>query len=168
MRSVIVVAMAGLLTTAACSRPQPPAEDAGPPAGLVKPAVSDKLVMQGIVDPSAKLIWDAAADGVPEGANKDEAWAAVRRGAITLAESGNLLQLEGRPRDNDVWIQTAKLLTEGATAALEAAEAKNIEGLSEAGDKIYTACETCHKKHLLPAAAAAAEAAQQSAAAEKK
>ncbi|MGE3844412.1 MAG: hypothetical protein AB7I50_22845 [Vicinamibacterales bacterium] len=159
MRSVFAVAVATLLVTMACGRSEP-APEQKTAAPTLPPMISDRLVMQEIVDPSARAIWDAIGEtlldtGTQPAPNKEAAWQSVRRGAITLAEAGNLLQLEGRPRDQDVWIRTAKALADAGAAALAAAEAKNLEKLTEVGDQIYLACEECHKTHLLPGAAPA-------------
>lgn len=159
MRSVCAVGFAALLATAACGGAGA-SRDESVPTPSVPPMVSDKLLMQGIIDPAAMVIWDATGEtlvdvGSQPGAGKDDVWAAVRRSAITLAEAGNLLQLEGRPRDGDVWIETAKALADAGAAALAAADAKDVAKLSEAGDRIYLACENCHKKHLLTGAGSA-------------
>src|SRR4029077_4660935 len=60
------------------------------------------------------------------GGPKDEKeWAAVRRGAVTLAESGNLLMMRGRARDQGDWMKDAKLLVDAGNSAYKAAQAKD-------------------------------------------
>ena len=41
------------------------------------------------------------------GSKNDGEWAAVRRSALTLAESGNLLTMRGRARDQGDWVKDA-------------------------------------------------------------
>src|SRR5215475_4565513 len=44
-------------------------------------------------------------------------WNAIRNQALTLAESGNLLMLEGRAKDQKDWIKDSKMLVEVGRAA---------------------------------------------------
>ena len=61
-----------------------------------------KEIMQGIVDPSADVVWESVATnitaaGIEEKAPKtDDEWAVVQHSALMLAEAANLLKMEGR------------------------------------------------------------------------
>jgi len=61
-----------------------------------------KEIMQGIVDPSADVVWESVATnitaaGVEDKAPKtDDEWAVVQHSALMLAEAANLLKMEGR------------------------------------------------------------------------
>ena len=61
-----------------------------------------KEIMQGIVDPSADVLWESVATnitaaGVEEKAPKtDDEWAVVQHSALRLAEAATLLKMEGR------------------------------------------------------------------------
>jgi len=61
-----------------------------------------KEIMQGIVDPSADVVWESVATnitaaGVEERTPKtDDEWAAVQHSALMLAEAVNLLKVRGR------------------------------------------------------------------------
>jgi hypothetical protein len=61
-----------------------------------------KEIMQGIVDPSADVLWESVATsitaaGVEEKAPKtDDEWAVVQHSALMLAEAASLLKMEGR------------------------------------------------------------------------
>jgi hypothetical protein len=69
-----------------------------------------KDIMEGIVDPSADVVWESVATsitaaGLVEKAPKtDEEWAIVQHSALMLAEAANLLKMPGRqiarPGDN--------------------------------------------------------------------
>jgi hypothetical protein len=104
---------------------------------------------------------------------------AVRNNALILAESGNLLKIP-RPvgpaktipgvsfetpgpddlspaqveillkRDRRAFDAFAQKLTDAALVALRAVDAKNVEGLYEAGDAIDQACENCHLNYWYP------------------
>jgi hypothetical protein len=61
-----------------------------------------KEIMEGIVDPSADVIWESVATnitsaGVEEKAPRtDDEWAVVQHSALMLAEAANLLKMRGR------------------------------------------------------------------------
>jgi len=131
-----------LLIVAACSR-QPP----------FKPVGSVKQIMAAAIVPSSEVLFDAvgtivSAKGVEEIAPKnDEEWTNVRNHAILLAESGNLLMLGGRAKDNGEWMKIAQALVDAGVVALKAAEAKNPAALFDAGAGVYEVCERCHSRY---------------------
>lgn len=110
----------------------------------------------------------------------DGDWSEVRRHALLLAEATNLLRIPRRrvaparpipgtedepPGPEDLtpaqiqvlidrnpaqFAQFAQGLSDAAVLALKAADARSVEGLFEAGDKIDQACEACHLKYWYP------------------
>ena len=109
----------------------------------------------------------------------DEQWKEVRRRAIQLIEGTNLLLMDGRhvakpgeksenpgielsPEeieasingDRATFITRAHALHDAGMKALAAIDAKNVEGLSDAGETIDEACEQCHLKYWYPPDAA--------------
>ena len=112
----------------------------------------------------------SGANGVEDKAPKTDAdWAAVRERALLLAEAGNLLMVPGRhvasakdksknpgselepaqmdalvARSPAVFAQKAAGIRAAALIALKAIDAKDVEGLSNAGGDIDEACESCH------------------------
>ena len=85
---------------------------------------------------------------VNRGDSKSEAgWAAVRRSALTLEESGNLLTMRGRARDQGDWMKDAKMLADAGRAAYQAAQAKDLSALSQISDALDASCTTCHKQY---------------------
>ena len=72
-------------------------------------------IMEGIVDPSADVVWESVATnitaaGVEEKAPKtDDEWAVVQHSALMLAEAANLLKMRGREiaRSGDANTNTA-------------------------------------------------------------
>jgi hypothetical protein len=139
--------------------------------------------MENIIDPSADIIWDSVGTkislkGKVENApHTDEEWAAIRLRAVQLQEASNLIQIPGRhvtkpgernPQglerqpeeiealingDRQAWISHAHGLYDGATLALRAADAKDVQTLLESGEQIDKACESCHQhyRYLHPA-----------------
>jgi cytochrome c556 len=74
-------------------------------------------------------------------------WNALRAQALMLAESANLLMLPGRARDQDRWMQDAKLLLDAGTAAFRAVKAKDVDALEALNDQLYQSCVTCHQHY---------------------
>jgi hypothetical protein len=105
----------------------------------------------------------------------DDEWDDVRDHAVTLLEATNLLLVPGRhvakpgekaddpkvelsgeqiqdliDKDRDSWVKFAHGLHDAVMPAFQAIEAKNVQGLFDAGDKIDKACEDCHLKYWYP------------------
>jgi cytochrome c556 len=74
-------------------------------------------------------------------------WNVLRGQALTLAESGNLLMMEGRARDQQNWITDSKMLVTIGAAAFKAAQAKNLDGIRALNDQLNAACVTCHYQY---------------------
>ena len=138
------LAFAVMLASVACGGPQPPP---------FKPVADVKQMMQGIVDPSADVVWESVAtiftkEGVEERRPRTkEEWANVRNHAMILAEAGNLLMMSPRAKDGDEWMKRSQELVDTATVALRAAEGQNVDQLLNVGGVIDEACENCHKKY---------------------
>jgi cytochrome c553 len=114
------------------------------PAQPIPPAASTKELMLDLIHPSSNDILLAVYRGGP----KDEKeWAAVRRSALTLAESGSILMMRGRARDQADWAKDAKLLADVGTAAYKAAQAKDGNALAALTGAIDASCTTCHKQY---------------------
>lgn len=107
----------------------------------------------------------------------DQEWAEVRRQAIILAEGGNLIMMEGRhvvkegakledhgtpgnltaeeseqaiDKNRDTFLAFAKALRDVGVSMLAAADAKNPQGIIDAGDTLDQVCEGCHLKFWYP------------------
>jgi hypothetical protein len=117
-----------------------------------------------------------SAKGTEEKApHTDEDWKQVRNHAIMLLEATNLLQIPGRHvakagekaedpkvelspeqieesinKDRASWIKYAHGLHDATMEAFKAIEAKDAEGLLNAGDGIDNACEKCHLQYWYP------------------
>jgi cytochrome c556 len=74
-------------------------------------------------------------------------WAVLRTQALTLAESGNLLMMEGRARDQKNWILESKMLVDIGGKAYKAAQAKDVEGIRALNDSLNAACVVCHYQY---------------------
>ena len=153
-------------------------------ASALPPFVADvtiKELMLNVIDTNADVVWlsvttVASAQGLVETRpTTDEEWARVRAGAITLAESANLLMIPGRrvarpgeksetpgvelePEEMDVliakdrtsWDKHARDLYYAAMIAAQAAERKDADKIFEIGESIEHACEGCHRAYWYP------------------
>ena len=97
-------------------------------------------LMINIVYPTSNAVFYVAR-GAPK--NQQE-WNEMANNALTLAESGNLLMMPARARDNDKWMADAKLLVDVGAAAYKAAQAKDADGLVALSDQLNTSCVQCH------------------------
>ena len=136
------LALASALLFISCSD-----DRSGPP---YRPMVDVKNLMIAMIDPAADVLWDAVGtiitiEGVDEWyPETDEEWAEVRNAAIVLMESGNLLMMGDRARDQETWMHLSLAMIDAGEAALEAAEARDPEQIFAIGEKIYFSCDRCH------------------------
>lgn len=173
----------GISIAVACSR-----STTGAPASQAVPLTPDyrltatiKDLMDSEVDPASDYLWDSVSTtvsrkGVEENRPRtDEDWKEVRRRAITLIESANLLVMPGRrvartgqkadnpnvelspeeiqqviDGDRATFVQRAHQLQDAAKQMLDAIDRKDVDGLSNAGVTVDKACEQCHLKYWYP------------------
>jgi hypothetical protein len=146
---ILYLSMAAAVALVGCGRettaPQPaPAAAPAPAAEALKPVASIKQVMLGITVPASNAVF-AVAGEVPA---DDAAWQNVEASALAVAESGNLLLMKPRAKDDAEWTQFAQALVDAGVKAAEAARTKNAEATGTAGDDMYNVCEQCHAKYL--------------------
>jgi hypothetical protein len=103
-----------------------------------------KQLMLDLIHPASNDILLSVNRGAPK---TDGEWAAVRRSALTLAESENLLMMRGRARDQGDWMKDAKMLSDVGTAAYKAAQARDFPALAALADTLDASCTTCHKQY---------------------
>jgi cytochrome c553 len=112
------------------------------PSGI-KPIASIRQLHDAMISPSSDALFDVGRE-----APKDDAgWAAVRNHAVILAESGNLLMLQGRAKDKGNWMKLSTAMAAAAGDALRGAESKNADAILDAGDRIAAICEACHEPY---------------------
>ena len=152
---------------------------APPPVGSGVPFATLKELMDSTVDPAADGLWDSVAvTATAAGIDRREPrtpqeWAAVRRHAITLIESMNLVVMSGRhaapagtqpglgelppqeielriERQRPMFVGFANALGNLAREALAAIDHKDSEALLKTGGDIDAACEACHVTFWYP------------------
>ena len=179
--SGLIVLLAVIALSAACQAPPAPAAD--PP---FRATSTIRELMQSMVEPSAQGLWDSVgrisdAKGTRDLEPKsDEEWAAVRRHAVSLMESTNLLLIRGRhvasegqqtlkadeatpgselpPSDIEklvnqnwaVWTAMAHNLHGSAASMLDAIDKKDVARLESSGSDLDGVCEACHVAFWYP------------------
>jgi cytochrome c556 len=128
----------GGLLLAACLRSQ--AMLAQTPTSEFQPVATMKQLMVEIIHPASNEILLAVNRGQ---LRSDQDWIAVRRAALALAESGNLLIMRNRSSD---WVAESRSLIDVGTAAFKAADAMDAKALASMADRIDASCTSCHKK----------------------
>ena len=123
------------------------------PAGPYKPVATMDELMDGTIAPAAEIFWESvsttiSAAGVDEKYPRtNDEWEAVWGGAMTIAESGNLLMMPSRVRDEE-WVRLASALVDAGVEGAKAARSRNPETILEVGEKIYNVCTECHMKYI--------------------
>jgi hypothetical protein len=139
------IALLTILTCSACSSAPPP-----PP---YRPVADVKTLMATVMEPSADVYWDAVGIVVDsEGEHQiepksAEEWDAVRNAAYVVAESGNLLMMPSRAKDNGEWMRAAEQLITASQKAIRAAESHDKTAVFDVGAEVYDACTNCHSKY---------------------
>jgi cytochrome c556 len=113
----------------------PPAETPG-----IKSIGSMKEIMLDMIYPTSDQIFYVGRD--EKKTEKD--WVDIRRAALMLAESANLLMAPNRALDKDQWMRDAMLLQDVGNKAYKAAKVKDEEGLEALNAELYEACQSCH------------------------
>src|SRR5947208_5197548 len=144
IRSVRALAL-GALTLAATGCSSEPA---------YQPVATIEQIMEASVEPTSNAVFDAAAwvNGAQVGGpTTDDDWKMVQANALMLAETGNLLLMGSRAKDQVGWVTRTQAMMDAANEAARAAAAKNTDGVFNAGTKIYLACTGCHLQYINPA-----------------
>ena len=145
-----------ILSLTAVTTAQAPARD---PVGTLA------LVMRAILFPNSNILFDTQSrdpDAPPEEAgtgtvsatfsNIYTGWPQVETAAIALAESAQLIAMEGRlcqngkpvPLADDAFMQYARDLVDVGRRAYAIAQTKNLEDMVEITNEVAGACENCH------------------------
>ena len=158
--------MVSLAFSASAQTPAP--KQARPAAAGPQVSASLGQLMKGIIYPASNVIF-AAQDQNPNDVKpaKDPAmatnplesaygkWQAVENAALALSEAANLLSLPGRKCSNGVavpianadWPKFVQGLRDAGKKVYEAAQAKSQDKIVDAADTMTTACANCHDKY---------------------
>jgi hypothetical protein len=181
--SGVIVVLVVIALSAGCQAPPAPPAPADPP---FRATSTIRELMQSMIAPSAQGLWDSVgrvsdAKGTRDlEPRSDEEWAAVRRHAVSLMESTNLLLMPGRhvarngqqtlraedavpgselpPAEIEkqinqnwvVWTAMAHSLHQSAASMLDAVDKKDVARLESRGSDLDGVCESCHLTFWYP------------------
>lgn len=111
---------------------------------LTGPDATVKQHMQEVTVPASDAVFAVAGETPKD----DAGWKNVKTSALALADSGQWLLDNAPTADPQIWRKTAKDLADAAKAAALAAEIKDSDNVSAAGNTLYEACESCHASYL--------------------
>ena len=131
-------AAAALLFAAAAQTEEP-----APRSAVPKPVGDVTEIMKAMTVPASNAIWSVGRNPPADA----KTWEALRNNAVLLGESGNLLLIGGRAKNDEIWRETSLTMVEAGALALKAAKAENPDGVNDAGNLMVDACETCHERH---------------------
>ena len=114
------------------------------PADSMPSAAPVKQLMTELIHPASNDILLSIFRGGP---GSESEWEAVRHNALILAESGNLLMMRGRARDQAEWTKDVKLLVDAGNAAYKSAQSKDVKALTAVAGLLDASCLTCHKQY---------------------
>lgn len=118
----------------------PAARAQAPAPNILGPTL--KQLMLDLIHPASNDIILTVNRGGP---SDDKEWAAMRRSALALAESGNTLAARGQP-GSKAWANAAKQLSDAGSEAYKAAQAKDAKALAAVTVHIDASCTNCHKQ----------------------
>ena len=116
-----------------------------------QPVATVEQIMETSVEPVSNAVFDAAVwvNGVQVGGPKtDDEWKMVKANALMLVETGNLLMMGSRAKDQAGWITRTQAMMDAGYEAAKAADAKNTQAVFNAGTKIYQSCTGCHLQYI--------------------
>jgi lipocalin-like protein len=144
LRLAAALSIGGLVAAPAAAGQAPAAGDR-PRSQAAAPApvgtMSDLMVK--IIYPASDAIFYITTR-TPE---NEAQWTELQGKALALAESANLLMMPGRARDQDRWLDDARLMLDAGRAAYRAARAKDVAALEALNDQLYTSCTSCHQHY---------------------
>lgn len=153
--TLLFVTGIGFVIAGARTRREAPSAASAAPAGPeLVPVASVRQLMRGIVVPAARMVFASVgsivtAQGIEEIAPKtDEEWEDVATNAASLVETGNLMLMNGRAIDREGWEKQCRALIDASKLVLNAASARNSQGVFDASAAIYDSCNGCHQTYM--------------------
>ena len=179
---LLAILLAGTALSA-CDKSAAPEPPPASTASAFKPTAGIQDIMAELIEPSAEFVWESVsstvtAEGVEEKQPRtDEEWAEVRRHALILTESANLLVVEGRhvaregkqlddhgtpgnltleqveqaiAKDRASFVAFSQALHAVGASLLQAADAKDVQAIMTHGETLDEVCESCHLKFWYP------------------
>jgi hypothetical protein len=124
------------------------------PSATFKITGDTKHLMMLVVEPASDVVWDSSgsittAQGVEDlTPTTEEEWLKVKHSAAVIVESGNLLLLPGRFRDNKDWQEISYGLIDVGQRLITAIDARDSEAMFDLGGQLYSVCVSCHQLYM--------------------
>jgi hypothetical protein len=140
-----------IVVGARAAQQEAPAE--APAAPPIEPVATVKQLMDGIVQPSALVVFDSVGtivdkDGIHEKQpSTDAEWAAVAASAAAIVEAANLLNTGNRAVDREEWVKMSRAMADAGLQVLKATSEKSAEGILAAGEPLNASCDACHQRY---------------------
>jgi len=121
-----------------------------------EPVLEMHDLMASVLDPATDVIWGAAGSVITAAGEQDlspvddAGWQAVFNAAAVVTETGNLLMLPGRAKDNGDWMEYSRAIIDTGKEAMAAAQAQDAQAVFDVGAKLYLICVACHQGYDLP------------------
>jgi len=77
----------------------------------------------------------------------DRDWETLEMQALMLAESGNLLMIKDRAKNQEQWMKDARALVDAGMAAAKATRTKDMQAVMALNEQIVNSCVACHTKY---------------------
>jgi len=119
------------------------------------PVANLQELMATVVDPAADFYWDAVGWIVDSTGTEEirprspEEWDLVRNAAFVVAESGNLMMMQGRAIPEEAFHTYAQAMVDIGRKAIEVAEARDPMAVFDVGAEMYAVCTGCHATYAL-------------------
>ncbi len=143
-RAKVVGIVVALVVTAYAALDGQAPEGTLKPSPVPRPVASVMEIMHALTIPASDGLFKAAGDPP----TTETGWQELHLQTLVLAESGNLLMVGSRARDQREWPKAARRLVDAAAGAANAAAGRNADALAAASDAVYETCETCHSTYL--------------------
>ena len=162
---LLVVVSLGAFVGVKAGKAQAPARPAAQTAAGARPTANLAQVMRGILFPNVNIIYAAQNEDPAKIKPADDpntsvnpltgswgGWAAVENSGLAISEASRLLTVPGRlcsngkpvPLQNADWGKFVQGLRDAGLVAYKAGQAKSMDALGDASDKVTTACQNCH------------------------
>ena len=105
---------------------------------------SVKQVMVTMTIPASDVIFTAASEPPKD----EQTWRDVRKSALVLTDSGELLLTGRLAKDNTTWMDMARAMVAQTQVTLKAIDAKDLDALAQAADDMYVTCKACHDRYM--------------------
>ena len=109
--------------------------------GSYQPVGTMSELMVSMIHPASNAILLQINRGGPD---SDGEWAALRRNAIRLAESGNVLTMRSR---GSAWEEASRALVDVGAAAYGAAGDRDLDALAALSSALDASCVSCHTEY---------------------